>query len=141
MGEFAEFAVQNWYLFAALVGILGFLAGTELLHKLRGIAGINPTQALQLMNDRDALMLDLRDGGDYKTGHVPAAVNIPFGSLESRVGELKKFKGKPIIVCCSPGTSLSKVGSLLKSNGFETLHNLSGGLSAWQTANLPLSKK
>ncbi|NJN47644.1 MAG: rhodanese-like domain-containing protein [Candidatus Competibacteraceae bacterium] len=140
MGEFAEFAVQNWYLFVALVGILGFLAGTEVLHKLRGIAGVNPTQALQLMNDQEAVMLDLRDGGDYKSGHIPAAVNIPFASLESRAGELKKFKGKPVILCCATGTSLSKVGTILKGNGFETIHNLSGGLSAWQTANLPLSK-
>jgi rhodanese-related sulfurtransferase len=141
MAEFAEFAAQNWILFLALIAILGWLIGAEVLHKLAGIASINPTQALQLINDREALVLDVRDSGEYKKGHIPAAFNIPFASLDSRLCELKKFKGKPVILCSPPGISVSKAGSLLKKSGLEPVHHLSGGLSSWLGASLPVSKK
>ena len=37
MSDFAEFAVHNWLLFAALFAILGMLAGSEILRKMRGV--------------------------------------------------------------------------------------------------------
>ncbi|MCP5419487.1 MAG: rhodanese-like domain-containing protein [Gammaproteobacteria bacterium] len=141
MADFIEFATQNWILFLALVAILGWLISTEVLNRLSGIAAVNSNQALRLINDQEALVLDIRDGGDYKKAHIPDAVNIPFASLGSRLGELKKFKGKPVVLCCPPGIGVSKAGSLLKKGGFESIHNLSGGLPSWQGANLPVNKK
>jgi rhodanese-related sulfurtransferase len=139
--EFIDFAFKYWYLFAALLVIIGLLIGTEVMRALRGIVAVNPTRATQLVNHDDALMLDVRETSSYKTGHIPEARHIPFKELKDRLKELTKFKDKPVIVYCQTGTQSSPAGNLLKKAGFTAVHTLSGGLNAWQSANLPISRK
>lgn len=141
MEQFIPFAVRNWYLFAALLIILGLLIGAELLPRLRGIINVNPLQALQLINHQDALVLDIREANEYKEGHIPEARHLPLSKLKERLSELQKFKSRPIIVYCRAGARSSSACALLKKNGFATVHNLSGGLPAWQNANLPVTRK
>jgi rhodanese-related sulfurtransferase len=139
--EFVDFAVRHWYLFAALFIILGMLIGGEVLRKLRGVSALNPTQALQLINHQDAVVVDVRDGGQYKAGHLPDARHIPFGELDQRMKELNKYKDRPIILYCQTDTRASSAGAKLKKAGFETVHALRGGVSAWQQASLPITRK
>jgi rhodanese-related sulfurtransferase len=141
MAEFREFAAQSWYLFVALVVVLGWLIGTEVRRKLSGVVSITPLQALQLINHQEAVVLDIRDGADYKAGHLPDARHIPANALAGRLGELQKFKDKPLIVYCRMGNVTGSVCALLKKNGFTAVHELSGGIAAWLTANLPVTKK
>jgi rhodanese-related sulfurtransferase len=141
MQEFVEFAFRHGLLFVALIVILGALIGGEILGRIRGVKNISPTQALQLINHDDALVLDIRDSGEYKSAHIPNARHIPLKELENRLGELAKFKDKPVILYCRAGVSSSGAGGTLTKNGFKMVHTLSGGLPAWQNANLPVSKK
>jgi rhodanese-related sulfurtransferase len=141
MEEFVDFAIRHWYLFAALVVIIGALVGGEILRKIRGIAALNPTEAMQFINHDDAVILDIRESGEYKDGHVPNSRNFPFSGLKGRLRELEKLKNKPIIVYCASGARAASAANLLKKSGFQTVHNLSGGLAAWQNANLPISRK
>jgi rhodanese-related sulfurtransferase len=141
MAELREFAAENWYLFIALIAILGWLISGEILRKMRGVTSVTPAETLQLINHQDAIVLDIRDGGEYKSGHIPAARHIPANNVQNRLNELQKFKDKPIIVCCSSGVSSEGVCALLKKNGFTTVHSLKGGLPAWQNANLPVTRK
>ena len=141
MAEFFEFAKINWYLFIALIAILGWLIGNEVLRKLRGVTGVTPMQALQLINQQDGVVLDIRDGAGYKSGHIPQALHLPASDVQKRLQELQKHRDKPIIVCCDSGTTAEGVCNVLKKQGFSAVHPLSGGLSAWQNANLPLTKK
>ena len=105
MSDFAEFAMQNWLLFLALLVIVGMLIGSEVLRRVRGISSLNATEALRLINDQDAVILDIRDGGEYKEGHIPQARHIPFAALGDRLSELSKLKDKPIIVYCRTGNT------------------------------------
>ena len=141
MDIYIDFVIKNWYLFAALVAILGLLIGSEVLRKIRGVISLSPTQALQLINDQDAVVLDTRDIGEYKAGHIPNARHASMDTIKNRSGELEKFKGRPVIVYCRAGNTSSSAGALLKKSGFEQVHNLTGGITAWESANLPISKK
>lgn len=141
MGEFIEFAAETWYLFLAAFIILGWLIGTEVLHRMRGIGTVTPAQALQLINHEDAVVLDVRDSGDYKGGHILSARHIPMNTLSNRLNELNKFRDKPIIVYNRPGANAGSACNVLKKNGLNKIYYLSGGLPAWQNANLPISKK
>ena len=141
MEQFVDFAARNWYLFAALFVILGLLIGSEIMRFLRGIPAINPTRALQLMNHEDAIMLDIRDSGEYKSGHIPEARHIPFNDFKTRLKELAKFKEQPVILYCRMGNRSAAAGAALKKDGFSNVYTLQGGLQAWQNANLPTSKK
>jgi len=140
MAEFIDFAFRHWYLFLAFFVILGLLIGGELMRKMRGITALNPTQALQLINHQDAVLIDVRDGAEYKAGHLPDARHIPLNEIGQRLKELNKFKEKPVIVYCRTDNRAGTAGARLKKEGFSTVHTLQGGIAAWQNANLPLSK-
>ena len=141
MEQYIDFALRHWYLFLALFVILGLLIGNEVLRKIRGIVALTPNQALQLINHQDAVLIDIRDGGEYKSGHLPDARHIPFAELKKRLKELNKFKEKPLILYCRTDTRAGSAAAQLKKEGFTKLHTLKGGLTAWQNANLPISKK
>ena len=140
MAEFIDFAFRHWYLFVALFVILGMLIGGEMLRKIRGITALNPMQALQLINHQDAVVIDVRDAAEFKTGHLPDARHVPMSELGQRLKELNKFKEKPVILYCRTDTRASSAGKKKKKEGFTSVHTLQGGLTAWQSANLPLSK-
>lgn len=141
MAEFREFAAQNWYLFLALAVVLGWLISGEVRRRMSGVVRITPLQALQLINHQEAVVLDIRDGADYKAGHLAGAYHIPANALTGRLNELQKFKDKPLIVYCRMGNTTGAAGALLKKNGFTAVHELSGGIAAWLNANLPVTKK
>ena len=141
MSDFTEFALHNWLLFLALFAITGMLVGGEILRRMRGVSTLDAAGALRLINDQDAAIVDIRDAGDYKEGHIPQARHIPFGALQERLGELAKIKSQPIIVYCRTGTTSQSACVLLKKNGFANVHSLKGGLPSWLDAHLPVSRK
>ena len=108
----------------------------------RGTGGprVNTLEATLMMNKEGAGLVDLRDDADFAKGHVLNAVNIPMAQLESRLGELSKFKDKPLIVYCVAGNRSGAALDILKKNGFDKAFNLGGGMAAWQQAGLPLEK-
>jgi rhodanese-related sulfurtransferase len=96
--------------------------------------------AVQLINRRDAVVLDVRDTGDYASGHIAGARHIPESQLADRVKELEKFKARPIVVCCRTGTRAPAAGAALRKQGFAEVFALRGGVAGWQQASLPLEK-
>ena len=132
-----DFVLQNIWLIL-LAGVSGFmLLGGGLLGKLSGIKQIGPQEAVMLFNHEDALLIDVREASEWADGHIARARHIPLGQLKGRLNELEKFKGKPIIAVCRSGNRSGSACRLLKKAGFENLHNLSGGMQAWEQANLP----
>jgi rhodanese-related sulfurtransferase len=97
-------------------------------------------EAIQLINRRDAVVLDVRDTGDYNAGHIANARHIPEGQVAERLKELEKYKSRPIVVSCRSGTRAPVVTGLLRKNGFGEAVALRGGVAAWQQAGLPLEK-
>ena len=136
-----EFVGNHPILFVAFFGTLGLLIATELSRRLSGMKSIGPLEATQLSNRDDAVFLDIREDGEYKTGHIPGAVHIPLKQLPDRLRELEKHRARPLIAYCRSGNRSNGAGSVLKKNGFESVYNLGGGITAWQSANLPVVKR
>lgn len=109
-------------------------------NRIRGIKEVDAVSAVQLINHKNALVLDVREDDEYKTGHVLNAILIPLGKLKERLGELEKFKDRHIVVVCRSGNRSATACALLGKQGFAHAHNLAGGIMAWQKANLPLEK-
>lgn len=133
-----EFVVNHWYLFLALVVILGLL-----IHNLTlGDRGsIDPLGATEMINHRDAAVIDVRPAADFAKGHIINAVNIPLNGFKNQMAVLSKYKGKPIIVNCRSGSQSATACNHLRKEGFEDVYNLKGGILSWQAANLPLTRK
>lgn len=73
-----------------------------------------------------AFLVDVRTPGEYSSGSVKGAVNIPLDKLP---GQLAKFKGKKnIVVFCRSGSRSGQAKSILERNGFQNVIN--GG--SWQ---------
>ena len=136
-----EFVGNHPVLFLAFFGTLGLLLASEFSRRLSGMKSVGPVEATQLSNRENAVFLDIRDEGEYRAGHIPEAIHIPLKRLPERVAELGKKKDFPIIAYCRSGSRSTRAGSILKKHGFENVYNLGGGLTAWQGANLPVSKK
>jgi rhodanese-related sulfurtransferase len=101
---------------------------------------VGPIEAVQLINRRDAVVLDVRDAAEYKSGHITNARNVPEAELDTRSKELDKVKAKPIIVSCGRGNRSAAIAAKLRKLGFAEVVSLRGGLAAWQQANMPLEK-
>jgi rhodanese-related sulfurtransferase len=109
-------------------------------NRIRGIREVDCTAALQLINHKNAVVLDVREDGEYKAGHILNSMHIPLGKLNERVGELEKHKEQPVVVVCRTGNRSAGACATLGKSEFGQAYNLTGGILAWQKANLPLRK-
>ena len=130
-----KFIIENWGLI-----ILAFVSGGLLLWPVlakQGGATLDSLAATRLMND-GAIVLDVRDSGEFAGGHLPNAKNIPAGDLGKRLNELAS--GKAVLLVCATGQRSGKAVGTLRKAGREQVFSLSGGLGAWRQAGLPVVK-
>lgn len=86
-------------------------------------------QYLQTHTPEAVTVLDVRQPGEYRRGHIPGAKLIPLTDLSDRLRELNP--AKPTIVYCAVGGRSRVAAQMLSGNGFEEVYNLSGGFKAW----------
>jgi rhodanese-related sulfurtransferase len=134
-----DFVLSNiwWVLIAAVSG--GMLLWPIVSQRAAGPA-VSTLEATQLINRKDALVLDVRSGDEYARGHILNARSMPSAQLPGRVDELQKFKTRPIILTCQNGTAAGATCATLRRAGFSEVYLLSGGVSAWEQAGLPVAK-
>lgn len=140
MEQYLEFIQNHPLLIGAFVVTLGMIVFVELQRQMRGGKEIPPSAAVRLQND-DGLFIDVRDLGEYKSGHLLNAKHIALKELNDRVHELEKHKDKPVIAYCANGMRAGKATSILVKNGFTQVFSIAGGLAAWEKANLPVETK
>jgi len=136
--QLIEFVGNHWVLFAVLAVIIALLVHNLLVSE-RG--SVDPAGATELINHQDALVVDVRPAADFAQGHIINALNLPMNGFKKQLGTLHKHKERPILVACRSGSQSTMACQHLRKEGFEDVHNLRGGVLAWQSANLPLSKK
>ena len=141
MDLYINFVTHNWMLIIALFVILGMIFFNFFGSRLRGYHPVGPADSVNLINHENAIVLDVRENKEYQGGHILNSIHIPQSALAKRITELEKYKSRPIIVGCRSGHRSAHACGLLKKQGFETVYNLSGGVMAWQSANLPLTRK
>lgn len=134
-----KFVVDNWPLIA-----VAFVSGGMLVWPAvaggRGGNRLSTLQATQLINQRDAVVLDIRDQADFARGHIANAKNLPAKVLDERKAEIDKLKDTPVIVSCDTGMRAGASAEKLKALGIKEVFILQGGLNAWREAGLPVTK-
>ena len=100
------------------------------------------TEAVRLMNDEEAVVIDLRPIDEFQRGHIIGSVNLlPTEIKNQNVGKIEHHKEKPLIIVDVNGVSSATSAELLTKQAFEKVYVLKDGLAAWAGANLPLVKK
>ncbi len=134
--------VQNNLAMIMAAAVSGGMLLWSFLSSSRLGSEIDTLVAVQLINYKDGLVLDVREGSEYEGGHIVNSKHIPGDKLEDRIQELEKFTSNPIVIIHRSGAnSTGKAGSILSKHGFAHVHNLAGGIDTWQKANLPIVKK
>ncbi len=136
MQQLIDFASNNIVLVAAFVIILALLLRTYISPS--GAKNVTAMEAVRLMNNENAVILDVRTQDEYQKSHIINSVSIPLGLLDARISELTNNKSNPIILVCQSGSRSMQAARTLKKNEFDRLYNLSGGMLSWEQANLPI---
>lgn len=109
-------------------------------NRVRGVQEVNSVAALQLINHKNALVLDVREEKEFNNGHILNAKLVPLGKLTKQMSELERYRERPLIVVCRSGQRSASACAVLGKQGFKQAYNLEGGILAWQKAGLPLEK-
>lgn|GEM_PF-87796 len=132
-----KFILDNIFLIAIAL-VSGGLLLWPLLKKGGGSTSVSPLEATQLINHRNAIVVDVREEKDFAAGSLAGARNLPFTALAERAGEFARFKARPVVIVCDAGQRSSSAIATFKAQGFEEAYSLAGGVSAWRGASLPL---
>jgi len=138
---FAQFLQDNMLSSGIFVAIAALLVYTEIQIRSRRFNEVKPNEAISLINHSHAIVVDVRSDAEYENGHIINAMNIPLDKLEQSTKKLSKYKEKPIIAYCRTGNTSQKACKALEKEGFSSIHNLKGGIAAWERDNLPTNKK
>jgi phage shock protein E len=99
----------------------------NMFDSIKQLLGLTPKVNYKNLVGRGAQIIDVRTPGEFKSGHIRGAVNIPLQTIASQMGRIKK--DKPVITCCASGMRSASAKSILRSNGFEEVHNGGGWMS------------
>jgi phage shock protein E len=100
-----------------------------MLNAIKQLFGMGPKVNFSELMKQGAQIIDVRSPAEFKSGHIKGSVNLPLQSLQSNLSKINK--NKPVITCCASGMRSASAKSILKSAGFNEVHN--GG--AWMSLN------
>ena len=137
MEQLFEFIGNHPILVGAFVLVFALFVRNEVA---RGGRSVTPQELVNLVNHDKAVVIDVRDPSEYSQGHIVDAINMPHTSLSGRLGELTKYKERPLILACKMGQHAGAAGTVLRKAGFENVARLKGGVAEWRNQNLPVVK-
>lgn len=135
--EFLTFISNEWILVSLLVVLVGVFAWSE---RRKNGQPASAHEATRLLNNEEAVLLDVRPEKEFKEGHISQAVHIPHTKVADRLEELEPYREKVVIVVDKLGQHAGAVGRQLGKAGFD-VRRLSGGMAEWRAQSLPLVKE
>jgi sulfur-carrier protein adenylyltransferase/sulfurtransferase len=102
----------------------------ELLQQVK--AQIVETDARSVDLQGEAVLVDVRRFDEWEQGHIPGAIHIPRGSLESRIEGLVPDRNATIVVYCASGERSAFGAKSLAELGYEHVSSLAGGFTDWK---------
>jgi len=133
-----QFFVDNWILI-----VVAFVSGALLVWPMVGKGGIgaalSTSDAVRLINQEKAVLIDVREPAEFASGHAAGARNVPLSTLDA-AKNLPTNKAVPLVVVCASGARSSRAAAQLRKAGYSSVHSLAGGTAAWRSASLPIEK-
>jgi phage shock protein E len=90
--------------------------------------------AASVKDHPDVILFDVREQFEYDEVRIPGVILIPLGELQNRLDEIPQ--DKTVIMTCRSGNRSGQATDFLRSQGFTNVHNMDGGIVAWQQAGL-----
>lgn len=90
---------------------------------------LSPERVESMARSGQALVVDVREGSEYRSGHIPRSKHISLGQLLQRLREVPK--DKTVVVVCRSGSRSSRAVEMLMEAGYRNVYNMSGGMQRW----------
>ncbi|QLZ67886.1 rhodanese-like domain-containing protein [Legionella sp. PC1000] len=137
MEHLGQFIINHWQLWLTLIVILVLIFINELVTQKKKAKELTPQAAVDLINNENAVVIDLRDKEAFKQGHIIDSINVKSEDFEQQ--KMDKYKNVPIILISARSSEAQTIASKIRTQGYQP-HILSGGITSWQNAELPLVK-
>lgn len=137
MEHLGQFITNHWQLWLLFIVVLFLTFLNELITQKKKAKELSPQAAVDLINNENALVIDLRDKESFKKGHIIDSINANDEDFSQQ--KMDKYKNKPIILVCARGLLTPAVANKIKTQGYQPLV-LAGGIEGWKNADLPLVK-
>jgi rhodanese-related sulfurtransferase len=93
---------------------------------------VNVATAAALADSGVVLLVDVREQWEYDQGHIPGVRLIPLARLQTHYQEIPK--DTTVILTCRSGRRSGRAAKFLREQGYDMVHNMKGGILAWQQA-------
>jgi sulfur-carrier protein adenylyltransferase/sulfurtransferase len=112
----------------------------ELLQQVKAeIDEVDAATTRELIESPDPpLLVDVRENEEWAEGHLPGAVHVPRGNLESRIEQVVPHRSRPLILYCAAGARSAFAAKTLEELGYENVSSLSGGFTDWKRNGYPV---
>ncbi|HEY3704294.1 MAG TPA: rhodanese-like domain-containing protein [Terracidiphilus sp.] len=93
---------------------------------------ISPSDAAQLLRNREARLIDVREPLEFQTARIEGSVLMPMGDVPARAHQ-ELDPDERLVVLCHHGQRSLNVTVWLRNQGFENAQSLHGGIDAWSS--------
>lgn len=135
-----DFVTHNWMLILVAFASGAMLVWPLVQRRFSPMKEIGTLNVTHLINNQNALLLDVRETSEYEGGRLPNALHVPLSQLAARAAELARHTSRPVIAYCERGNRSRMAGAALGKIGFTDVYHLNGGFRAWKDAGLPVEK-
>lgn len=135
MEHLSQFIMNHGMLCATFIAILALIFINEFITQKKQGKQLSPQLAVAMMNNNNAVVIDLRDKESFNKGHIIDSINA--SPEDFTQAKMNKYKNKPLILACARGLQSPTTAAKIRALGFQPLI-LGGGIAAWQNADLPL---
>lgn len=108
-----------------------FIFRPVIISKLIGFKNIKVSEFKEMIDKGELEIIDVRESSQYKSFHLPGAINIPVAMVSSSLESLQKYKEKDVVVVCQSGMSSLSAAVSLKRAGLNKVYTLKGGMVSW----------
>lgn len=98
------------------------------------LVAIEASRAKDLFDNGLAVLVDVRDEDEWRSGHIPGAVLNPLSHFD--VARVPVQPGRQVILYCHGGARSPKAADLLFRAGHLDVMHLRGGLTGWKQAGM-----
>lgn len=121
---------MNYILYSITLLLLIYMFYPKIIIKFnRNVKNVSGSEAAKLIKEnKNLVILDVRTKGEYSSGHINGSKLMPVSEISSRIGELEKYRGRPILVHCASGGRSPRAVRVLLKNKFGPIYHMNHGL-------------
>jgi rhodanese-related sulfurtransferase len=135
-----EFIGNHPILSLAFVAVGIALIVNEVSRFTRGFKSLTPAELTRLINQENALVVDVSPLGEFEKGHIVGSRHVAMSQFDPENKALAKVREQPVAVVCRSGMQSGQAAKRLVKAGFTRVYTLDGGIAAWQQAEMPLAR-